>query len=86
MNSASAFAQIHHAKLHGAADLLGGQPDARRGVHGLDHFAGKRPERVVEPGDAHSLLAQNWRVKVNNWKWHWSVEAASVRLSSRARK
>ena len=70
-------AQIDDAELDGAADLLGGEADATRGVHGLDHGGGELGERRVEAGDFVALTSQNGIVVMNNWQGHRSVGAGA---------
>ena len=43
-NSASALRRSDDEQLEGAPDLLRGEPDAVRLVHGLDHLVGERGE------------------------------------------
>ena len=67
-------AQVHHAELEGAADLLRGQANAGGGVHGRDHLGGELGEGLIEDGHRRALLTKDGGVVVNNRERHGSVE------------
>ena len=61
---------IDHANLHGHADLLGGETDAVRVVHRLQHVLSKCPDPGVDFFNPSSLGAQSGMTVLDNFQNH----------------
>jgi hypothetical protein len=68
------LADIDHAELEGAIDLLGREADAGGGVHRGDHLLDQTAEVGVEARHLFPLGAEHGLVEMDNAQGHWSRE------------
>ena len=64
------FGNIEHGELKRFADLLRGEPDAVRRLHGLDHVRSQFADLIVELADSPAFGAQDRITITENLELH----------------